>query len=433
MHTNAAAAADRSANLKQFTDARLGLFIHYGLYSILGRGEWALNREQIPLDEYRALADRFKPDNFDADAVVNVAQDAGCRYICFTTMHHDGFALYDSKVNPFNSVAACGRDLVAEMVDACRRADMRIHLYHSLNHWTTEPDGVDALEDAAARETFVQFAHDRVRELVTMFDPIDCLWYDGWWPFHADGWRAEEMNAMARSIQPGMLLNGRNGLPGDFATPEQHITAPRPWRPWEACITHNAHWGYHAGDHCFKPTWEVIDMILQVAKGAGNLLINVGPDGSGAFPQPSLDMLADVGQYMRANGEAIYGSEPFTLDFQTRGDHRGEWCHNARFTAREDKLYAHLPCWPGDTLRLAGFEEVRVRDARLLGSDAAINVKQDGSRVIVDGLPVDPPSPHGGVVAMTCDQPPRLYLCGGMRVPRVDHPHYDPCPSDLPT
>lgn len=425
------ACTDHAANLREFTDARLGLFIHYGLYSILGRGEWVLNRERIPLDEYRALAKRFDPSAFDADAIARLARDAGCRYVCFTTMHHDGFALYDSKVNPFNSVNACGRDLTAEVIAACRRHGLRVHLYHSLNHWTCKPDGVDALENAADRKAFVDFAFDRIRELVTLYNPVECLWYDGWWPFHADGWRSKEMNAMVRAIQPHILLNGRNGLAGDFATPEQHITAPRPWRPWEACVTHNTSWGYHTGDHRFKPTWQVVDMVIQVAMGAGNLLINVGPDGSGTIPEPSVRMLRELGAYLHRNGEAIYGSEPFTFDYQTRGNHRSDWSHNARFTARGNTIYANCVRWPGTVLPIAGLERGNVVKARLLGDDRTLKVTQRDGRVIIEGLPANPPLPEGGVVALDCDQLPSLYLCGGMRIPSVKHPPYDPCESDL--
>lgn len=218
-----------------FVRARFGLFIHYGLYSLLGRGEWVRNREQIPPEEYTALANQFTAERFDADALADLAVRAGMRYVCFTTMHHDGFRLYDTRLSAFRS----RRDLTGELVAACRRRGLRIALYHSLNNWHDQPDAVAALEDAASRETFLANTFARLRELVTRYNPIDVLWYDGWWPFDAQGWRATEMNEMVRRIQPHILFNGRNGLPGDFATPEGHLTAPRPWRPWEACIPHN--------------------------------------------------------------------------------------------------------------------------------------------------------------------------------------------------
>ena len=424
---------DRQTNLEEFSRARLGVFVHYGLYSGLARGEWVLNRERIPLDEYRALAESFTAEKFDADNLAATAKRAGAKYLCFTTMHHDGFALYDSDVNPFNSTRSpCGRDLIGEVVEACRNHGLRVHLYHSLNHWTTSPDGVDALQSESARDAFVGFAHERIRELLTRFDPIDCLWYDGWWPFNADGWRATEMNAMALSIQPHILFNGRNGLPGDFATPEQHLTAPKPYRPWEACVTHNQNWSFHARDQHWKSTAQIVDMITEVATGAGNLLLNIGPDGDGAIPQASVKMLDEVGQWLAVNGEAIYGSEPFTCSLRERTDAcRGDHYHHGRYTARENTLFMHLFNWPGEEFTITGLHS-QALSCRLLGHDGPVNLRQADDKVRFTNLPADPPNPLGGVLAVDCDRPPCLYLTGGMRIPEVPHPRYDPCPSDVP-
>ena len=193
----------------------------------------------------------------------------------------DGFRLYDTQLSNFKSK----RDLTAEIIAACRKRGLRIALYHSLNNWMDKPDSVDALEDKAAYEKFIANTFVRIRELVTKYNPIDTLWYDGWWPFNAEGWRGEEMNAMVRAIQPHILFNGRNGLPGDFGTPEGHVTAPTPWRPWEACITHNNSWCFHAGDHDWKRPGDLVDMLAKVAVGKGNLLFNIGPRGDGSIPE----------------------------------------------------------------------------------------------------------------------------------------------------
>ena len=419
--------------LQSFTDARLGLFIHFGLYTILGRGEWVLNREAIPVEEYRQLADRFDPHAFDADDLARRAKQAGCRYMVFTTMHHEGFALYDSKVNPFNSVnLGPKRDLVEEVVEACRRHDLGVHLYHSLNHWTAQPDAVDALEDPKAHKEFIDFTHERIRELLTRFNPIDCLWYDGWWPFDAQGWRAKEMNAMARQIQPDLIFNGRNGLPGDFATPEQHLSAPKPYRPWEACVTHNRHWCHHPGDTHFKSTADVLRMLTQVATGAGNLLVGVGPQPDGQLPDASNVMLEELGQWMQVHGQALYASEPLSFDAQQHdpAHHRGDWFPHGHFTARDQTLYLHLLDWPGPDFTISGLQ-AQVTDCRLMGIDLPITFKQEGTRVSFAGLPGESPYPLGGVLAVTCDRPPTMYLTGGQRTPQVPHPRYDPITSDL--
>jgi len=403
------------------------LFIHYGLYSLLERAEWVMNREQIPVAEYRQLAGRFTASRFDAGAICDLAVRAGMRYVVLTTMHHEGYRLYPTKLSDFCS----SRDLVGELVTAARARGLRIGLYHSLNNWMDQPDMVAALEDKAAYETCIRATHERLRELVTRYNPIDVLWYDGWWPFNAEGWRAEEMNAMVRKIQPHILFNGRNGLAGDFATPEGHLGAPKPWRPWEACMTMNDSWGYHAGDHNWKNPGQVVDMLAACAQGRGNLLFNIGPRGDGSIPEESVRVLEAVGAWMKRGGAAaIFDTESFTFDLREKGDHRGDWSSNGPLTVRGQSLFQLVRHWPGTTLTLAGLT-ARVERATLLGTDQPLRFTQSADRVVVTGLPVAPPDPVCPIIRFDCDRLPALYLTGGLRVPRVPHPHYDPCPSDI--
>lgn len=415
-----------------FENMRFGMFVHYGLYSLLQRGEWALNREQIPLDEYRRLAGKFTAEKFDAATICDLAARAGMRYIVFTTMHHDGFRLYNTTLSDFNAPAsAAKRDLVGEIVAAARARGLRVGLYHSLNNWMDQPDAVAALEDKGAREVFLKNTFARIRELLTRYNPVDVLWYDGWWPFNAEGWRAEEMNAMARAIQPDILFNGRNGLPGDFATPEGHLGAPRPWRPWEACMTLNDSWGYHAGDHSWKTAPQIVDLLATCAQGRGNLLLNIGPRGDGSIPEESVRVLESVGEWLKRGGaEAIFDTDLFTFDLRERGNHRGDFCSHGPFTAKRNSLYFLARRWTGERLTLAGWE-CRVHGVTLLGENRSLRFKQEQGRVIVTGLPPEPPDSVCPVIRFDCDRPPVLYLTGGMRVPQAPHPHYDPCPSDM--
>lgn len=415
-----------------FTAARFGMFIHYGLFSLPERGEWVLNREQIPIEQYRALDAQFTAEHFDAEYLCDLAVRAGMRYVVFTTMHHDGFRLYDSALSDFNSVRACGRDLTAEIIAAARKRDLRIGLYHSLNDWTAQPDAVAALEDAQAYEAFISTTHERIRELVTRYNPIDTLWYDGWWPYNAEGWRAEAMNAMVREIQPHILFNGRNGLPGDFSTPEGHLSTPTPWRPWEACMTLNNSWGYHRGDHDWKTSGQVADMLATVAAGCGNLLLNVGPRGDGAVPPETVRVFEEVGDWLKRCGECIFDTEPFTYDLREPGGHRGDWCSHGPFTARGNSLYLLARRWPGSSFAIGGLQ-CNVNNVYLLGEERAqpVAFTQQKERVLLSGLPDAPPDALCPVLRFDCDRPPVMYLCGGMRTPRTAHPHYDPCPSDM--
>lgn len=418
-------------NADWFAESRYGLFIHYGLYSLLGRAEWVWNREEIPRDEYVSLMHRFTAEKFDANALCKMAREAGMRYVVLTTMHHEGFRLYPTELSDFHigNSAAAGRDLVGEMVEAARQHGLRIGLYHSLNNWYDLPDAVSALEDPNAYEAFIQATHARIRELVTKYNPIDILWYDGWWPFNAEGWRAAEMNAMVREIQPHILFNGRNGLPGDFATPEQHLMPPRPWRPWEACVTLNENWGYHSADMEWKTPSQLIDMIVRCAQNRGNLLANIGPRGDGSVPEASRALLTGVGQWLQSHEEAIFGTEDFDYDLREQGDKRGDWNFYGPLTAKGKNLYWMLrrPC-PEVVL---GGVQCQVLGVERLDNGEALSFRQEGTRLAIQGIPEKDKSGHWPVLRIRCDKEPRLYQTGGMRVPRVPHPHYDPCPSDI--
>lgn len=411
-----------------FVEARFGLFIHYGLYSLLGRGEWVMNRESIPREEYRALARRFTAAAFDAGGICDLAVAAGMRYVVLTTMHHDGFRLYRSGLSEFSTWAHCGRDLVAELVAAARQRGLRVGLYHSLNNWMDQPDSVEALEDRGAYERFIAATHARCVELAERF-PMDVFWYDGWWPFDAAGWKAEELCARIRTVRPEVLFNPRSGLPGDFATPEGHMGAPRPWRPWEGCLSINNSWGFHAGDQDWKSPRQIVDLLAAAAAGRGNLLLNIGPRGDGSIPSEAAERLRAVGGWLKTNGDAIFGTTHiWSFDLQQRGDHRGDWNGLGPCTVKNNDLFILLRSYPGSDCALGGLE-ARVLAAEILGHGPVGFVQQD--RRVILRLPAEPPDAICPVLKLRCDTVPSAYQTGGYRVPRVPHPHYDPCPSEL--
>lgn len=418
--------------LQQFIDARFGLFVHYGLYSLLQRGEWVWNREVISREEYSSLATQFRAEHFDADVLCRSAHDAGMKYIVLTTMHHDGFRLYPTNLSDFHvgNSAAVGRDLVAEVIEAARKHGLYVGLYHSLNNWFDSPDAVDALEDPRACKRFIQATHERIRELLNRYNPVDILWYDGWWPFNAEEWQAEEMNAMVRSIQPHILFNGRNGLPGDFATPEQHLSAPVPWRPWEACVTLNESWGFHAGDHDWKTDAQILDMLVKCAQDPGNLLLNIGPKPDGSVPIEAGQILQRIGNWLSVNGESITSTDPFNFDLQHRGSHRSDWNYYGPMTAKSNNLYWFIRRSHGTQAVLGGLE-TRVQSVRLLSSGKSLRFQQTAGRVVIDEVPASDVEGLWPVLKLECDAPPVVYQTGGLRVPTVEHPHYDPCPSDI--
>jgi alpha-L-fucosidase len=418
------------SRLEWFADSRYGMFIHFGLYSLLGRGEWVMNREQTTPEEFEKLAMEFNPVKFDADKICQLAVDGGMKYVVFTTMHHEGFRLYDSDLTDFCSTkTASKRDFTAEMIEAAKKHGLKIGLYHSLNNWHDSPDGVAALENENDYELFIENTHARIRELLEKYNPIDILWYDGWWPFNAKGWKAEEMNKMVFSIQPHIIVNGRNGLAGDFGTPEGHISAPSPWRPWEACMTLNNHWGYHISDTSWKSPLEVIDMLHKVAIGKGNLLLNIGPRGDGSIPEESEKIVRKAGEWLKTNGKAIYESDIFDYDLREKGNGRGDWDHNGVFTAQGKSLYFIMKYYPGKKYILTGMETC-VKKVSLLSTQEELSFEQSAGKVTV-ALPEKLANEFCPVLEFQCDEAPAIYRTGGMRTPQAPHPHYDPCESDI--
>ena len=416
---------------EEFTELQYGMFIHFGLYSKMARGEWAMNRERIAPAEMEKFARTFQPDHFDADELCQLAVDGGMRYLVFTTMHHDGFFMYDTALSPFNSMNYCGRNFVKEIVDSARKRGLKIVLYHSLNNWHDQPDAVSALEDPKAYQIFIERTFARLKELVTIFNPVDVIWYDGWWPFNSEGWQAERMNAELRAIQPGLLFNGRNGLPGDFGTPEQHLTAPSPWRPWEACVTLNNHWGFHAADQNWKRPVEVINMLLTTGAGHGNLLLNIGPRGDGTIPEESVRIVRTVGQWLREGGrEAITNCDPFKFSptVPQPGD-RGDWDPHGRMTVSGNNLFYVLEYMPGNTLTIAGFQG-RVLKATACAGTVDLHFSQDGEILRVS-LPESLRDKTAPVIKLECDRPAAIMRTGGMRNTEAPHPRYDPVQPDI--
>ncbi|MDQ8192888.1 alpha-L-fucosidase [Coraliomargarita sp. SDUM461004] len=417
-------------NGEDFAKLRYGMFIHYGLYSLLERGEWVMNRERIPSQAMRKLAERFTADKFNADEICKLAIRGGMRYIILTSMHHEAFCLYKTETTDFNSWNYCQRDLVDELIVAARKHGLYVGMYHSLNDWFHKPDAVDALEDKDAYDQFIERTHHRVEELVRNYD-FDILWYDGWWPYDGDGWQGEEMNAKLRKIRPNLLFNPRNGAEGDFCTPEQHMSAPRPWQPWEGCMTLNEHWGYHKGDDMWKSPKEVIHLLCTAASGKGNLLLNIGPKGDGSIPQASVEIIEAVGKWKASCGEALENTDLFTFALETRDDHRGDWCSQGPMTVSGNKLYVVMTSWADDSWGLAGLN-AHVESAELLPSGVTVQFEQnDDNTVRFFGLPPKSPTELAPVLRVHCDRPPTVYNCGGMRIPKVPHPPYDPLPSDV--
>ncbi len=272
--------ADRARRMQWWHEARFGMFIHWGLYSVLGRHEWVMENEGIPVSDYEPLAKRFQPQPNAARAWAKLAKQAGQKYMVMTSKHHEGFCNFDTKLTNYCAPKqGPGRDLVREYAEAARAEGLRFGFYYSLMDWH-HPDGARCAANEDARKHFVDYTHGLIRELLTNYGKVDVLWYDVSWPLDARGWESERMNKMVFDLQPDIIVNNRNALPGDFSTPEQKIVADQPGRAWESCMTLNESWGYHHADDAWKtPKTIVRNRPCASCKRSGN--------GPRAMPNPS--------------------------------------------------------------------------------------------------------------------------------------------------
>ena len=394
-HESPQVIAERERRMKWWHAAKFGMFIHWGLYSVYGRHEWAMEEEGIPVAEYEQLAKQFKPQPRAARAWAKLARQAGQKYMVMTTKHHEGFCNFDTKLTSYCAPKqGPGRDLVAEYVEAARAEGLRVGFYYSLMDWH-HPDGARCATDEAARQRFVEYTHGLVRELMTNYGKIDILWYDVDWPLDAKGWESEKMNGMVFKLQPDIIVNNRNGLPGDFSTPEQEIRATKAGRAWESCMTMNDSWGYQRADDNWKSAKTLVRNVVECAQGGGNYLLNIGPKGDGSIPVESVQRLTEVGRWMDKHGTTIYETERSQVDNSVM----------AGFTRKGNTLYVQVYNWPGSTVAVGGLR-TKVSSAKLFTTGRKVDVKQEDLRVQFTGLPEKAPEEPVTTIEVESDGEP---------------------------
>lgn len=374
-----------------FNESKLCMFVHYGLYSQLARGEWTQFYEKMPYEEMEALAKNFDPKHFHAEDLVLRAKTAGFKYVCLTSRHHEGFCLYDSKVSDFTSMKYIGRDLLREFVDACRKHDMKIAVYYSLLDWRFK-GYFDHEKHPESKQKMVKQAYDQVREILTNYGKIDYLWFDGGWyegvpggelrgKLVSDFWNSPDLMKMIYDLQPDILVNDRTGEPGDVTTPEQQTGSCKDGRYVEACMTigDRQGWGYIQNNN-LKPFRTILQtMVVQLAFG-GNFNLNIGPMADGSIRDAEQKILTKLGQWMNRYGESVYG---------TGGALPGVISVLGEFTSKPNILYWHIVRWPhrGEAV-LSGLYK-RVSRVTELASGKEYPFRQEGyGRLIVTDLPL---------------------------------------------
>jgi alpha-L-fucosidase len=386
----------RTRRMQWWHAAKLGMFIHWGVYSVYGRHEWVMEMEGIPATEYEKTAKLFTPKLNAARDWARLAKRAGMKYMVMTTKHHEGFCLFDTKTTNYCAPKqGPGRDLVKEYVEAARAEGLRVGFYYSLMDWH-HPDGARSLENEAARRRFVDYIHTHIRELMTNYGKIDILWYDVAWPLDAQGWESEKMNDMVFKLQPDIIVNNRNKLDGDFSTPEQQITAATNGRAWESCMTMNDSWGYHKADDNWKTPRTIIRNLITCSHDGGNYLLNIGPKPDGSIPEESTRILTAVGQWLDKNGRSIYETESCNP----------RRCRFGSFSRKGNTLFLHVAYWPGSTVSIAGLMN-KVKSASMLATGQKVAFKQDTYSLALTGLPENMPFAPITTIAMELDGEPR--------------------------
>lgn len=383
-----------------YQQARFGMFIHWGIYAIPARGEWVRSVEEMPEEEYMSFFEEFDPVDFQPGKWAKAAKEAGMKYAVMTAKHHDGFCLFDSELTDFKAAKTrAGKDLVKEYLDAFREEGLKVGLYYSLLDWH-HPDyphykdqnhpmrNCEAQKDVDRDfDRYLDYMHGQVKELCTRYGKLDIMWFDfSYGELRGEAWRATELVNMVRSYQPDIIIDNRlevsgegfgsiatdhpSVFAGDFVSPEQ-IIPPRGLKSesgrdlvWEACITMNDNWGYCARDKNFKPASSIIKKLVECVSKNGNLLLNVGPDARGNIPEESLEILREIGIWMKKNSASIYGCKGSSLPKP----------ENGRITAKGNKLYYHVMENAIGSVPLYGISRDLVKSVRLLSDGSELKV-----------------------------------------------------------
>lgn len=416
----------RDARMQWWREARFGMFVHWGLYSGLagtwndkpvgtrGGMEWLQQRVRADTWEYAHQAvPKFRPAEGFATEWAKLAKEAGCRYVVFTTKHHDGFCLFDSQYTTYDARDLVGRDLCKEITDAIRAEGMKVGYYHSVIDWHHPQYDYDKANQLPHplrgrpspngprnHDIYVDYLHQQARELFGNYGTLDVIW----WDYSKEGnegpfWRSDELMAMARQLQPGIISNNRlYHIPdierddssdrlrkwkpehGDFTTPEQTIPSTGiPGVDWEVCMTMNTTWGYSEHDDAWKSNETLIRNLVDIVSKGGNYLLNIGPKGDGSIPQQSIDSMRAIGQWMAVNGEAIYATSASPFEQPAWG----------RYTKKPGKLYAHVFTWPADGQLPIPLKGHRVAKAYLLADAGRTALK---AQTTSDGVTIQLPS-----------------------------------------
>lgn len=384
---------------KEFQDNKFGIFLHWGLYSLIGDTEWVMTNKNIHYQEYPKLAKAFYPSQFDAKEWVSLIKSAGAKYITITTRHHDGFSLFRTKQSPYNIVDATPfhRDVIAELAEACREQGIKLHFYYSHLDWGREDypvgrtgQGVGRPKEKEDWKSYYTFMNNQLTELLTQYGPVGAIWFDGLWDHDQDtppfDWQLDEQYALIHRLQPACLIGNNHhqkpfpgediqmferDLPGEnnAGLSGQEISR----LPLEMCQTMNHHWGYSIADQDYKSPKELIHLLVKAAGRNTNLLLNIGPEPGGNLPQKAVERLKAIGEWMSAYAETIYGTRGGPVSPRDWGV----------TTQKGNKLFVHILNLPDASLYLP-VSAKRVKSAKVFADGARVSFVKSGEGVTLN-------------------------------------------------
>lgn len=402
--------AENMASRKEFQDMKFGMFIHWGIYSELGAGEWVMHERKIPYDSYKRLASFFRPEDFDAKAWVALAKAAGMKYITITSRHHDGFSMFKTKASPYNIVDATPyhKDPLMELAEECKKEGIELHFYYSLLDWGRKDYAfgnpiVNGAPQNADWDSYIKFMKTQLTELITNYPGVKGIWFDGEWERRTVNWHFDEIYPLIHQLNPAVLIGNNHhlaplvgedfqmfekDLPGGNTTgfsAESKISS----LPLESCETINDSWGFNITDQSYKSVKQIIHYLVNDAGRNANFLLNIGPMPNGKIQPEFVDTLKKVGQWMQKNGESIYGTRGDVVTPQPWGV----------LTSKENTLYAHIISSLGqDYIFIPMLKQKITKAAILNGGNLKFKQQPEGVFVYLAGVT---PDAYDTIIKMT--------------------------------
>lgn len=407
------------ARMQWFKDAKLGIFIHWGIYSVNGVDEsWAFHNKKMSYADYMKQLNGFTAKNYNPEAWAQMIKETGARYAVITTKHHDGIALWDTKANNMSTakLTPARKDVLTPLFAAFRKAGLKAGAYFSLLDWShqdypgflKDSSRYKIKNDSARWKRYVDFYQSQIRELSTRFNP-DLFWFDGDWEHSAEEWQAAKLRQMILQHNPNAILNGRLKEYGDYETPEQNFPVTRPTMgPWELCMTSNNNWGYHPDDSAYKTPYELITIFADVISNGGNLLFDIGPREDGWIPTEQVHLLKELGKWTNKHEKAI---------FETVGGlPPGHFYGPSTITKDSSTLYLFVPAHNMGKLVIKGLQN-KIASIKVIGSDQNLGHKIVGKiswspvpgLVYIDEIPASATDEYMTVLEVKLDGPVKLY------------------------